>query len=199
MSAGNDGRYGKGGKGSGINDLLLWKAFTHDVQPLEGSPDWAELEAQAAAEGRKAKPKTGSESVPVRIQHVPKFSTQMQAPQLDRRTEEKFRKGKMTIEGRLDLHGFKQDEAHAALNRFIQEAYDAGKRCVIVITGKGTPRSSEDELAAREPDSRRGILRQRVPDWLSSPPLASLVLKYASAQPKDGGSGAFYVYLKRQR
>ena len=199
MSTGNDGRYGKGGKGSGINDLLLWKAFTHDVQPLEGPPDWAELEAQAAAEGRKAKPKTGSESVPVQIQEAPKFSTQVQAAQLDRCTEEKFRKGKMPIEGRLDLHGFKQDEAHAALTRFIQEAYAAGKRCVIVITGKGTPRSSEEEQAAREPDHRRGILRQRVPDWLSSPPLSLVVLKYARAQPKDGGSGAFYVYLKRQR
>ncbi len=197
MNSGGNG--GKGGRGSGISDLLLWKAFTRDVRPLEEEPDWSELEEQALKEDQKPKPSAGREKIPVKREESKQKPSSYEPAQLDRRTEERFRKGKLPIEGRLDLHGFTQDEAHMALTNFIQSAYAAGKRCVIVITGKGTPRSRAEEEAQRGEGTRRGILRQRVPDWLSAPPLSGIVLKVTGAQPKDGGNGAFYVYLKRQR
>ncbi len=109
---------------------------------------------------------------------------------LDRRTDEKLRKGKMPIEARLDLHGHTRRTAQDALTRFILECYHTQKRSVLVITGKG----QEDPLC-----SGKGVLKQAVPEWLSEPPCQSLILKTYPARPRDGGSGALYVLLRRKR
>lgn len=109
---------------------------------------------------------------------------------IDRSTANKFQKGKMTIEGRIDLHGMTQDVAHNALNAFIEDSWRAGKRCVLVITGKG---SRADEYG------RTGLLRQRTPQWLSAPRLRNRILAIHQAQIQHGGAGAFYVLLKRRR
>lgn len=113
---------------------------------------------------------------------------------MDRRTAERLRRGKIDIEARIDLHGYTQERAHDALLRFIDGARARGLRCVLVITGKG--RSSHDEGEWKFND---GVLRQRVPQWLSSPPYSTYVLKCVTAQPRDGGEGAYYVYLRRPR
>lgn len=109
---------------------------------------------------------------------------------IDRSTANKFQKGKMSIDGRIDLHGMTQDVAHNALNAFIEDSWRAGKRCVLVITGKG---SRADEYG------RTGLLRERTPQWLSAPRLRNRILAINQAQIQHGGAGAFYVLLKRRR
>jgi len=124
---------------------------------------------------------------------------------IDRRTAQKLKRGKIPVEAKLDLHGMTQRQAHEALNGFIARAYGAGKRCVLVVTGKGRKsfdlgRFREDsDLYSEERPKAPGILRQRVPEWLHMPPNGHLVLRVLPAQPKDGGDGALYVYLRRQR
>jgi len=124
---------------------------------------------------------------------APKKSTAMpaltpgHAPGVDRRTAEKHRRGRLPVEARLDLHGLTQEEAHRALERFLPHAQESGCRSVLVITGKG----------AR--DGARGVLKEAVPRWLNLPPLRPLILSFSWAQPKDGGSGALYVLLRRVR
>ena len=81
-------------------------------------------------------------------------------------------------------------QAHAALTRFILASFATRRRLVLVITGKG--RSGDD---AR--DAPRGLLRRQVPDWLSSPPLGSVVQEVLPAHRSHGGSGAYYVMLRR--
>ena len=107
---------------------------------------------------------------------------------LDKRTGQKLVRGKLPLEGRLDLHGLTQDQAHSRLTRFIATSAEAGKRCVLVITGKGL-----------KPTGETGVLRQAVPRWLNSSDLRPLVLAIRYAQAKDGGEGALYVLLKRGR
>ena len=109
---------------------------------------------------------------------------------IDRSTANKFQKGKMSIDGRIDLHGMTQEVAHNALNAFIEDSWRAGKRCVLVITGKG---SRADEYG------RTGLLRERTPQWLSAPNLRNRILAIHQAQIQHGGAGAFYVLLKRRR
>lgn len=104
---------------------------------------------------------------------------------IDRRTAERFIRGKMTIDGRLDLHGHGQEAAHIALNDFVQRHAARGSRALLIITGKGT--------------RGEGILRKAVPHWLNDMPLRRLVLSFSHAQPRDGGVGALYVLLKRRR
>jgi DNA-nicking Smr family endonuclease len=105
---------------------------------------------------------------------------------LDRRSAEKLRRGELRLEARLDLHGMTQDEAHRALAGFVVRAQEAGKRCILVITGKGS-------------GERGGVLRAAVPRWLGEAPLRGRVLATAPAQPRDGGAGALYVLLRRRR
>jgi len=106
---------------------------------------------------------------------------------IDRRTHDRFRRGRMAIEGRLDLHGMTRERAHAALNAFLYRAHERSARCVLVVTGKGTGRDGG------------GVLRREVPHWLNQAGLRTLVLGIAHAQPRDGGDGALYVLLKRRR
>lgn len=190
---GKDEKRGK--KGLGLEDLTLWKAFTRDIIPLE-EPDWDVLE-----EGGDRAPAPKSLIFTERPAHKPPVQVKpvraLEPPQLDARTESKLKRGRLPIEGRMDLHGMTQDEAHPKLNDFILRAHHDGKRCVLVITGKGG-----GGLQAKDwfsPNKTEGVLKQKLPLWLSMHPLRDVVLKTTQASPKDGGGGAFYIYLKRQR
>lgn len=116
-------------------------------------------------------------------------------PQLDKRTAEKLRKGKMPIEARLDLHGMSREVAHEAVENFILSSAARGLRHVIIITGKGKSKSTSQDWLKQG----KGILKEHTPYWLSSPKLKPVILKFMQAQPKDGGAGALYIYLKRKR
>jgi DNA-nicking Smr family endonuclease len=105
---------------------------------------------------------------------------------IDRRSAQRLRRGQMAIEGRLDLHGMTQDEAHRALTRYIVRAQDEGRRAVLVITGKGGLEGG-------------GVLRRAVPRWLEEPANRAKVLAVEPAQPRHGGAGALYVLLRRRR
>ena len=63
-----------------------------------------------------------------------------------------------------------------------------GKRCVLVITGKGL-----------KSDGSIGVLRENIPDWLNERRNRGLIIAFSHAVQKDGGEGAFYVMLKRKR
>ncbi|MDC0343608.1 Smr/MutS family protein [bacterium] len=114
--------------------------------------------------------------------------------QMDKKSFGKMKRGKLSPEGRIDLHGMTLDRAHPALTQFILSAQASGKRLVLVITGKGK-RSDETGPIPRP----RGVLRHQVPGWLSSPPLAQAVMQISPAHVSHGGEGAYYVYLRRQR
>ena len=106
---------------------------------------------------------------------------------IDKRQAERFRRGQMPFEGKIDLHGRTQQEAHDALRDFIARAHRAGKRCLLVITGKGMTAG------------KAGVLKENVPRWLNEPNLRRHVLAFSYARPEHGGEGALYVLLKRER
>jgi DNA-nicking Smr family endonuclease len=103
------------------------------------------------------------------------------APPIGGHDEAKFRRGRSEPEGRIDLHGMTKDGAYRALIQFLMNAQADGKRLVLVITGKG------------------GILRVHLPLWLGQSDLKSLVGGISEAHVRHGGSGAFYVTLRRMR
>lgn len=105
---------------------------------------------------------------------------------IDRRTETRFRRGEMEIEGMIDLHGLTQSQAHSKVRSFLLRAAETGKRCLLVITGKG-----------KGPGG--GVLRKSLPHWLEDPALAPLILSTAPARLHHGGDGAFYILLRRKR
>ena len=104
---------------------------------------------------------------------------------LDRRTWLRLKRGQVSIEQTLDLHGRTQDEAHRALAGFLAAAQAAGCRCVLVVTGKGLESG--------------GTLRHMVPRWLNEGANRERIVAFSPAQARHGGSGALYVLLRRQR
>ena len=108
---------------------------------------------------------------------------------MDARSFGKMKRGKLVPEGRIDLHGMTLAEAHPALIGFILAAHAAGKRLVLVITGKGRERDGHN---------RNGVLRHQVPQWLTMAPIGQAVLQIAPAHLRHGGHGAYYVYLRRR-
>ncbi len=173
-----------------FEDDALWSHVTKDVLPIK---------RHKGASDDKPVPKTPRKRP---FEHAEPVTEMVSAPpvsakpqDLDRRSAERLRKGQIPIEATLDLHGLSQVKAFPALRDFIVSCALTGKRCVLVITGKG---ASEGGL--RDPlSSGQGVLKRRLPEWLQDPAIAPYVLKLQGAKPQHGGGGAFYVLLRRNR
>src|SRR5215472_5732568 len=168
-------------------DRALWRRIMRDVTPLAPKRAVrAAADAELESESERA-PRPRLVKAPVkRAPRLPPLAPG-ESPGVDRRTAEKFRRGQLAVEARLDLHGRTQEEAHRELVSFVQRAHATGLRTVLVITGKGGFGDA------------RGVLRDAVPRWLNERDLRPCVLSCAWAQPKHGGGGALYVLLRRQR
>ncbi len=108
------------------------------------------------------------------------------APGADRRVLEPLRRGEFAVQGHLDLHGLTKPEAKEAVDRFFSESMRTGKRCVVVIHGRGL--NSKDQIP---------VLKGQLRVWLQRGRIGRSVLAFATARPHDGGSGALYVLLRR--
>lgn len=134
----------------------------------------------------------------------PKSASPQKAPApanvLERRQTRKLAKGRKEIDGRIDLHGMRQWEAHAALRDFLARSGASGHRTVLVITGKGRRDGSGSDSEILSERREHGVLRRIVPEWLGSDPdISPLVSGIAPAGPRHGGDGAVYVMLKARK
>jgi DNA-nicking Smr family endonuclease len=183
----------------------LWEHAARSIEPIKGKKGrvHAALEDAEEATRRSAKhepPKPAPKHKPVAPPPpAPRVPPPAPAPlSLERRKARKLSTGRIEIEGRIDLHGMRQSEAHVALIRFLQRGYVDGRRWVLVITGKGAPtRTAHDEKLERE-GAERGVLRRNVPRWLAEPELAPIVIGFTPAAIKHGGEGALYVHLRKR-
>ena len=112
--------------------------------------------------------------------------------QMDYKSFKKMKRGKSTPEATFDLHGMTVAQAHSALIHFLMTSYMRNMRLVLVITGKGKFQKDTGPIPRQV-----GILRHQVPQWLRMPPLRDKVLQVTEAHGKHGGSGAYYVYLRK--
>jgi len=108
------------------------------------------------------------------------------APGVDANLVRKLRRGDFAVQGHVDLHGLTREEAKGAVDRFLRDARNAGKRCVLVVHGRGI--HSKDQLP---------ILKDALRTWLATARFGRHVLAFATARPVDGGAGAVYVLLRR--
>lgn len=105
---------------------------------------------------------------------------------LDARSNQRLRQGRITPDVRLDLHGLSRAQAQLRVHQAVIQAAAQGKRCLLVITGRG-----------RFSPEGRSVLRDALPDWLNAPDLRPLILAVRQAAPHHGGAGAVYIYLHR--
>jgi DNA-nicking Smr family endonuclease len=114
------------------------------------------------------------------------------APVADASGHKRVRRGKLEIDARIDLHGMRQIEAQIALAGIIARTRAQNGRCILVVTGKGRPIDPGEDFITPQP----GVIKRRLPEWLSATGIREHISGYALANAKDGGSGAFYVLLK---
>jgi len=107
------------------------------------------------------------------------------SPGVQQRLLRRMQQGHLPWEAGLDLHGLTVDDAREQLGRFIRDAQQQQYRCVLLVHGK-----------ASNTEGRQPLLKSYANDWLRQLPS---VLAFVSAQPRDGGTGALYVLLKRQQ
>ncbi|SMF08877.1 DNA-nicking endonuclease, Smr domain [Tistlia consotensis] len=178
-------------------DMDLWQRVAREVTPLrrnriggvavpepEPAPPPPEPAPPKARPERLLQPRALPR--PVATEPRPSLSHGSLAD-LDRRTAQRLQRGRLPIEATLDLHGLNQAAAHEALNGFIARSEALGRRCVLIVTGKGLGREES------------GVLRRQVPHWLNQAPLRQRVLAFDYARPEHGGQGALYLLLKRRR
>ena len=108
------------------------------------------------------------------------------SPGTDKNLLRALRRGDFSVQGHLDLHGMTQAQAKEAVERFLTDSRRAGKRCVLIVHGRGL--HSKDQIP---------VLKERLRVWLSQKRTGKGVLAFATARPHDGGTGAVYVLLRR--
>ena len=97
---------------------------------------------------------------------------------------------------KIDLHGYTIEEANKAIEQFIQKSFDENVTKIVVITGKGL-RSKNVENPYLSKDL--SILKYSVPEFIeNSKTLTQLIIETTDAKIEDGGSGAFYIFLKNK-
>ena len=98
-----------------------------------------------------------------------------------------LRRGDYAVQGHLDLHGMTSADAKDAVDRFLNESRRVGKRCVLIVHGRGL--NAKDQIP---------VLKERLRVWLQQRGrIGRSVLAFATARPHDGGAGAVYVLLRR--
>lgn len=107
---------------------------------------------------------------------------------LDPRIMGKLRRGEFSVQDHLDLHGQTREEARNKVEAFLLEAIAQGKRCVLIIHGRG--HGSKNHIP---------VLKNALKSWLQRRALSKKVLAFSTAQTFDGGAGAVYVLLKNLR
>ena len=105
---------------------------------------------------------------------------------LDRRLLQRLRRGDYAIQAHVDLHGMVRDEARLQVEQFITESRLRGRRCVLIVHGRGL--NSKDQIP---------VLKESVQIWLQRGRIGRAVLAFATARQVDGGAGAVYVLLRR--
>lgn len=107
-------------------------------------------------------------------------------PGIDKRLLRKLKAGDYALQSHLDLHGLNSEEARIEVDTFLTKARADGRRCVLIIHGRG--HNSKDGVA---------VLKERLQVWLTRGRIGRGVLAFCTARPVDGGAGAVYVLLRK--
>ena len=105
---------------------------------------------------------------------------------LDAGVVRKLRRGDFAVQAHLDLHGLLKDEAKLELEAFLTRARQSGRRCVLVVHGRGL--HSKDQVP---------VLKEALRRWMGTERFAKHVLAFSTARQHDGGAGAVYVLLRK--
>ncbi len=166
------------------HERALWHRVAATVRPLPGKsapPPAPTPPAPAAAPPAPSPPRPGAR--PARPAPAPPVPPVVAAT-LDGGWDRRLRRGLVTPDRVIDLHDHSLDAAHERLMMTLDLAAATGARLILVVTGKGRP-------------GRPGRIRAELGHWLDHPAVRSRVAALRPAHQRHGGSGAFYLVLRR--
>ena len=120
------------------------------------------------------------------------LSSKETLPNKDINIEKKRPKGQLTF----DFHGYSLDEANRKIFFLIKDSFQKGIRKLIIVTGKGIHSQNEKDPYVSK---NLGILKYSLPEFIKNNlELMDMIIKIEDAKQEDGGSGAFYILLKKK-
>ena len=170
-------------------DVDLFRDAMAGVTPLKKGARPARPAAPAPRTERPAPPQESLPAPPAPASPIPSLGPAIVQP-FDREVGRALSKGKRAPEASLDLHGMTLVAAEKAVSRFLAEASGQNLRLVLIVTGKGMRLEG-----GRMFDGR---IRSEFPAWLERADNRAVVAGVRAAHPRHGGSGAFYVLLRRR-
>jgi DNA-nicking Smr family endonuclease len=182
-----------------VKDLDLFRAAMADVLPLKGrrhskvsrAPATPGMAASSGA--RETRPRERLAKPPVSTIKPALASVRPLAADIftfDREVDRALSRGRRAPDAKLDLHGMTLATAERAVSRFLEEAAALDLRVVLVVTGKGLRQEGGRVFG--------GLIRQEFPGWLQRADNRARVRGVKAAHARHGGSGAFYVLLRRR-
>ena len=111
--------------------------------------------------------------------------------------EKKIKKGKILISKKIDLHGYSVNQARKKFFNEIEKCFYSNKRCILFITGKGIKKNTINDF--QEKKLYYGKIRNNFLNWISEERVYSKILNVQQADIKNGGDGAFFVYLRKNK
>ena len=176
------------------SDADLWAAAVADARPVEGRSKVVEPAAPRPPtlefwhpdlEAIRELEALVSGEAPFDIADSDEF-IEGRVSGLDPGLVRKLRRGDFSVQAHLDLHGKSRAEAKGEVNHFLRRSREQGKRCVLLVHGRGL--HSKDQVP---------VLKEALQNWLATARFGRHVLAFATARPQDGGAGAVYVLLRR--
>ena len=177
------------------NDASLFSQAMSDVEPIKGRS--SALPPAPKMRSRKMHEEVEAEEVMQALQDLIEGEAPLFIHETDEAIEgaveglepqilKKLRKGEFSIQDHLDLHRHNRDEAREKVELFLNNAILQGKRCVLIIHGRG--HGSKDHIP---------VLKNALRNWFTRRGLRKKVLAFTTARPADGGAGAIYVLLRK--
>jgi len=169
------------------NDLQFFREQMHDVEPINSDRVEHSVKKPKIRPVKQAHEAKANDELQFSTEHVPECEVilRFERPGLQKPLLKKFRQGKMLIEASLDLHGYTAEQARTAMIRFMQQCHQEQIKIACIVHGKGFGSNG-----------KQPVIKPLVNKWLRELPE---VLAFSSAQPKDGGTGAVYVMLRKDK
>jgi len=163
----------------------VWRQATSGAKPLRNRAQAQYLTRPAPDRATVRQRLAETAARPLKTDYMAPSSNPALEKHLDRAQLKRLKRGRLPIEGRLDLHGMTAREAERNLCSFLRASQQMGRRAVLVITGRGVDTTG----------TGKGVLKRETPQWLAR--LPDVVTGHAQADQRHGGAGALYVTLRR--
>ena len=160
-----------------------WEQFKKTVSPLKNQTRQIRKQRKALKTNEKLEPNTGLELMDIKVSES--------WGSIETNVLKKIQKGKLKVSASLDLHGSNISDSKKLVYDFVNYNSQKDKRILLIITGKGKRLFVEDEWRGT------GILKTKIPIWLTSLALSKKIVWFDHAPLNMGGEGAFIVYLKK--